>query len=114
MNAAPDVPAMDAVLHAAALGCAAGGLVAGAAALAASHRARVALPVVLDLWLAAGLLRLTASPGWVDLLAAAALVAVRQLVIRALARSAAGGPPGRCRARVSARRARVSAAADRR
>jgi hypothetical protein len=69
-----DVTALAAVVVAAAA------LVAGAVALATTRRPRVALPVLLDLLLAAGLLRLTGDPDWPALATAASIVAVRQLL----------------------------------
>jgi hypothetical protein len=64
----------------AAVGVAAAALVAGALALATTRRPRAALPVLLDLLLAAGLLRLTGDPGWPALATAASIVALRQLI----------------------------------
>ena len=48
--------------------------------LSATRRPRLALKVLLDFLLAAGLLRLTGQPGWAALVTAAAVVAVRRLV----------------------------------
>jgi hypothetical protein len=58
----------------------AGGLVAGAVVLAATRRGVLALQVLLDFLLAAGLLRLTGHPGWAALGAAAGVVVLRRLV----------------------------------
>ena len=55
-------------------------LVAAVVALAATRRPAVALAVLADLLLAAGLLRLTGSPGWPALATAAAIVALRRLI----------------------------------
>jgi hypothetical protein len=74
------------VLRARALLCTAGGVVAALAVLAATRSPRTALPVLLDLLLAAGLLRLAAAPGWAALGTAAAVVAVRRTLARALLR----------------------------
>ncbi|NJP35162.1 hypothetical protein [Micromonospora thermarum] len=54
--------------------------VAGLAALVGTGSGRAALRVLLDLLIAAGLLRLTVSQGWVDLAGAAAIVALRRLL----------------------------------
>ncbi|MFC0005551.1 DUF1622 domain-containing protein [Micromonospora siamensis] len=71
---------MNAVIGYASLACVAAGLLAGLTALAVTRDGRAALRVALDLWLAAGLLRLALPPSWDQLLSAAAIVAVRQLV----------------------------------
>jgi len=55
-------------------------LVAGAAALVATGRPAVAIAVLLDLLLAAGLLRLAGEPDWRTIAGAAALVAIRRLL----------------------------------
>jgi hypothetical protein len=55
-------------------------LVAGALALVVTHRPALALPVTLDLLLAAGLLRLVGTPSWQALATAAAIVALRRLI----------------------------------
>ncbi|WP_448641833.1 hypothetical protein [Geodermatophilus sp. URMC 63] len=55
-------------------------LVAGAVALVATRRPALALGVLLDLLLAAGLLRLAAEPTWTSLATAAAVVALRRLI----------------------------------
>ncbi len=68
----------------AALICVVAGLGAGLIALLAVGDPRLALRTALDLWLAAGLLRLVLPPSWQSLLAAAAIVAIRQLVTRTL------------------------------
>lgn len=77
---------MSAVLLAAAVLVAGLAVVAAAAALAATRSATVALPVLLDLLLAAGLLRLAADPGAAELGTAAALVVVRRIASAGLAR----------------------------
>lgn len=79
---------MGALVQYAALCCVAAGLISGALALLRTGDAGVALRVALDLWLAAGLLRLAAMAGWEQVLSAAAIVAVRHLVGRALHRRA--------------------------
>jgi hypothetical protein len=64
----------------ASLACVAAGLLAGLLTLLTVRDGLLALRLALDLWLAAGLLRLALPPAWEQLLAAAAIVAVRQLV----------------------------------
>lgn len=71
---------MTALIEYASLTCVAAGVASGALALAVGRDPRMALRVALDLWLAAGLLRLMLAAGWEELLAAAAVVAVRQIV----------------------------------
>ncbi|MER7278681.1 hypothetical protein ABT369_29990 [Dactylosporangium sp. NPDC000244] len=71
---------MSVLLGYAALGCIAAGLVTGAVTLALGRDVREALRMALDFWLAAGLLRLGATPGWEPLLVAATILAIRQLV----------------------------------
>ena len=81
------------LIDSAALALTAAGLVAAAAVLAATRRPEFVLKVLLDFFLAAGLLRLTGSPGWPTLLTtAAAVVLLRRLVGFGLR----AGPP--CRA----------------
>jgi hypothetical protein len=64
----------------AALVCVAAGVLAGALVLAVARDARLALKVAVDLWVAAGLLRLALPPGYGQLLAAAAIILIRQLI----------------------------------
>ncbi len=71
---------MTAVLDMLALLCTGGGLIAGAAALARTGQVLPAVAVGLDLWTAAGLLRLAGSPSWQRIAAAAAVVALRRLL----------------------------------
>lgn len=78
---------MTTVLEFAALLCVAVGLVVGAIVVAVTRDVRIALGAAMDLWLASVLLRLSARPGWAELLAAASIIAIRQLVSRALRRS---------------------------
>jgi hypothetical protein len=77
---------MTLLLGYAALGCVAAGLLTGAVTLALGRDLRAALRMALDFWLAAGLLRLGAIPGWAPLLTAATILAVRQLIGLALRR----------------------------
>ncbi len=72
------------VLLAAAVLVSALGLLAGVVGAVATGTARGGLPIMLDLWTAAGLLRLASSPGWSSIGAAGALVLVRRLVLLSL------------------------------
>ncbi|TQN35370.1 uncharacterized protein DUF1622 [Blastococcus colisei] len=67
---------------------AAAALAAGALALVGTRRPATALGVLLDLLLAAGLLRLAGEPNWQVILTAAVIVALRRLLGAALR----GGP----------------------
>ncbi len=90
------IPGQAAVTTGVALGITAAGLLAAAVVLTATRRPEFALKVLLDVLLAAGLLRLTGQPGWAALATAAAVVAVRRLVgigLRAGRRPAAALPP---------------------
>jgi hypothetical protein len=55
-------------------------LVAGLVALVATRRPAAALPVFLDLLVAAGLLRLVGQPSWQALATAAAILVLRRLL----------------------------------
>ena len=70
----------SALVAAAALGITAAGLVAAAVTLVATRRPLLSVQVLLDFLLAAGLLRLTGSPGWAELGTAAVIVALRRLL----------------------------------
>ncbi|MEV4482453.1 hypothetical protein [Micromonospora coxensis] len=63
-------------------------LCCGALLLVTARSWRTALRVLLDLLVAAGLLRLTAGQGWSALAAAAAVILLRQLLWAGLARPA--------------------------
>ena len=65
-------------LMATAIGTAA--LVAGALTLLVTRRPALALSVLLDLLLAAGLLRLAGDPGWRSIAVAASIVALRRVI----------------------------------
>lgn len=86
--------ALASISTAAALLIAAAGLALGGLALATTRRLRPALGVLLDLLLAAGLLRLAFLDTWKAIASAAALVVVRKLVVLALT-SGAPARPGR-------------------
>ena len=62
------------------LAISAAALVAGALALVVTRRPALALSVLLDLLLAAGLLRLVGEPGWRTIVTAAAIMGLRRLV----------------------------------
>lgn len=52
----------------------------------ATRRLSTAVPVMLDLWVAAGLLRLSESGTWSAIAGAAALIVIRKVVVSALSR----------------------------
>jgi hypothetical protein len=79
---------VTALLDQLALLLSAAGLVAGGLVLARTLDWRLALAAAVDLWTAAGLLRLAGPPSWSRLGAAAAVLVVRRLV-------AVGLRPGR-------------------
>jgi hypothetical protein len=58
----------------------AAGLVAGAVVAATARDGRAGIAVMLDLWTAAGLLRLNEDVAWASLGTAALLVALRKMV----------------------------------
>jgi hypothetical protein len=64
----------------AAVACVVAGVLCGALALIVGGGIRTALRIALDLWLAAGLLRLALPSDSADLLAASAILVVRQIV----------------------------------
>jgi hypothetical protein len=83
------------LLAAAATLVAAAALVFGGLTLAASRSPRAALPVFLDLLMAAGLLRLGVADTWQAISTAALLVAARKLAVTGLvAGSSRGGSGG--------------------
>ncbi len=65
-----------------AAGIAAAGIVAGAVAAARSGSIRVGIPIMLDLWMAGGLLKLSADSAWSSIAIAAVTIALRKLVSR--------------------------------
>lgn len=77
-----------------ALLCTAGGLVAGLLVLLRTGAFPIALKVGLEFWTAAGLLRLSQSGTWRAIGAAAAIVAVRQLIGYGLRSSVRAVRPG--------------------
>ncbi|GAB2584755.1 hypothetical protein Aab01nite_53770 [Paractinoplanes abujensis] len=77
---------MTIVLQYVSLACVVAGLISGAVAVAVSHDVRIGLQIALDLWVAAGLIRLGLPASAEQLLAAAAIIVVRQLVGSALRR----------------------------
>ncbi len=83
------------VVTAAGSGIAAVAVLCGAAVLLATRLVRVALPVLLDLLLAAGLLRLALADSWTAIGTAAAVVALRKVAVAGLTRRCAStaAPP---------------------
>ena len=79
---------MNALLREAALACTLLGLLSGGAALLRARDLRLAVRVVLQFLLAAGLLRLAADPTWRALLGAAVVIVLRRLLVVGLGRSA--------------------------
>ena len=72
---------MSALTATAALLCTVLALVCAGAVLARTRSVAQALPVLLELFLAAGLLRLAHDPSWRAIAGAAALVGLRKLVV---------------------------------
>ncbi len=72
---------MNAVLAATANVVAASGVVTAALVFLRSRDVLLALKVLLDLLLAAGLLRLAAQPSWAQIAAAAVIVAIRKFAL---------------------------------
>ncbi|MGY1827920.1 MULTISPECIES: DUF1622 domain-containing protein [unclassified Blastococcus] len=71
-------------------------LVSSGLALAVTRRPALAVGILLDLLVAAGLLRLVGDPSWQQIVVAGAIVALRHLVsygLRLGARSLQGEPP---------------------
>lgn len=86
---------MTSIVADAALALTAAGVVCVVWAVVWTAAWRPGLHMALDLWVAAGLLRLTGDPAPADLLVAAAIIAVRQLVgagLRASGRALAEAP----------------------
>jgi len=84
---------VTALLDGIALGLTAAALIAAGVVLVATRRPAAAMPVLLEFLTAAGLVRLAAEPTWSRLLGAAAVVAVRRLLVGGLGagRLGAGG-----------------------
>jgi uncharacterized membrane protein len=74
------------VIDAASLTVSGAGVVAGAATLAATRRAALALAIALELWTAAGLLKLTAEGTWRSVATAGMILLLRKLVVSAIKR----------------------------
>jgi hypothetical protein len=72
------------LLSAIALGFAAAGLVALVLAGIVTRDPRSGLPIMLELWMAAGLLRLSDNPSWETVSTAAIIVVIRTVVVRGL------------------------------
>ncbi|WP_432548122.1 hypothetical protein [Kineococcus sp. SYSU DK004] len=75
---------MNVALDLAALTVSAAALVSAVVVLLSTRRPSAALPVLLDLLTAAGLLRLAADPSWQRIAGAAAIVALRHLLVHGL------------------------------
>ena len=73
-------PALDEVAGLLAVWTGTAALIAGALVLAVTRRPSLALSVLLDLLLAAGLLRLVGDPGWQAIATAASIVILRRLI----------------------------------
>lgn len=78
---------MTAIVSTLALATAGAGVIAFAVAILVSRHWRDGLRMALDLWLAAGLLRLSGDFDWNVIAAAVAVIAIRQLVASRLRRS---------------------------
>ena len=72
------------LLSAIALGFAAAGLVALVLACIVTRDPRTGLPILIELWMAAGLLRLSDDPSWETVAMAAIIVVIRTLVLLSL------------------------------
>lgn len=79
---------MSTLVHHGVLLCVGAGVVAGFVTVLVTADGRAALRLALDFWLAAGLLRLALPVTWQTLLAAASILAVRQIAGPTLWRSA--------------------------
>lgn len=70
----------------------AAGLVVGALGTARTGHVRAGFPLMLELWTAAGLLRLAGQPRWSTIVTCAALILLRRLVGAGLAARATAPP----------------------
>jgi hypothetical protein len=85
------------VLDALALAISAAGIAIAMIAASATGQARAGILPLLELWTAAGLLRLAGAPSWSRIASVAAVIAIRKLVMVGLRRStptSAGPAPG--------------------
>ena len=64
-----------------ALGFVVAGVVSALAASAATREVRAGLPMMMELWTAAGVVRLGNDPGWNTIVTAAIVLALRKLVL---------------------------------
>lgn len=71
---------MTGIVAAAAALCTAAGVIAGLLAFAMTGQGVMALRLAVELWTAAGLLRLAGPPSWRALVGAAAILVLRQLL----------------------------------
>jgi hypothetical protein len=69
------------LLSALALGFVVAGIVSALAASAATRDVRAGLPMMMELWTAAGIIRLGNDPSWNAVLTAAIVLALRKLVL---------------------------------
>lgn len=86
---------MTAILDQVAIAITAVGLLVAVVVLVSSRSWRAAIGVLAELLVAAGLVRLSAEPGWDRLTAAAAILVLRRLLLTTLL----GTPPARSRSR---------------
>jgi hypothetical protein len=82
-----------AIAAAAAVVVASAGVLLAAGVLVVSRRLTVALPVLLDMLMAAGLLRLGAGAAWSAIATAAATVLLRKLVVSDIHQTSVAMPP---------------------
>jgi hypothetical protein len=96
------------LLDVAALVVSAAGVAVAIVAAATTGAVRGGLAAMLELWMAAGLLHLSAAPSWNRIATAAVVIAVRKLVVSALAHEAGAPLPSRDRCATSAGGLRIS------
>ena len=84
---------MTAAIGAAALATIAAAILAGALVLLRTRSLRQALPVLLDLLTAAGLLRLAVAPTWSGLAVTAIVIVLRRLVTAGIRTASAAHRP---------------------
>ncbi len=72
------------IVNAAALAIVSASIVIALVAFLRTHQLRQAMSFMLDLWVAAGLLRLSQDASWTAIAGAVALIAVRKLVVYSL------------------------------
>jgi hypothetical protein len=77
---------MTAVLGQVSLFLVAAGIVVAGLVLLTSRSVAVALPIMLDILLAAGLLRLSATATWTAIMSASAIVIIRKLAVAGISK----------------------------